>query len=941
MTTLGMETSPFDSSPFVSKSPRLYWQSRDPASPSRLNVENRSPTDQRDGSPSPSKRSSIENLKRASRVKNSNMFAREHRQEYDPSSSPNIERPLATGRPLSKQESEKVYGSRGINRLEKGAMLESSKIPIYSPPKSPPKFCEVLEISQTPSKAQSSPSKSSLSSKTRYAQIPILDPENGTWSEDENSIADRELPPGKSLHRHAKSVTFDAAPPQINEYEMTTPDPSSVASGSREGSYESAGNEEEDSFDRGSSIERDDSFDESLEDTEKTPVVLPEDWRFMSPATANDDLAAQIENPFNGSESSPAPTARASSAIDARTSLSRTDSANSNGERRPLPPLPAFGMPEFLRERSNSAGSLSASAERMSLGYDKKEPNSGIQIYEDQVANDDVAGLDEFQKPPRISRESILRKVKSQRQLINEDDYDFSSPTPDPLTEKDRIDQLHPDIPIPSLEVEPQVDYTEVDRIIKQEEDEESEIDVYSIPDLYSQHLHVEAYMDSMEDNQAFEDAPSHISRNQDEDDESHYSEDFEVERSLSKSPKDDEGPPTPKVNQSTDTGVRTEIGNGRRTSLPQFSSMLEEQDFGLGLNSFMTPPPALNEDPVKATSPSPNTPDSVIRHAIASSPLPESPSVPEPIATIKAPGTNLKTRPSITPADIRAMAETRRQVSGETPLVPTIPEKYQSRSSVVTEPEAFPIEHETFIKFDEGMSDFETSKLAKRKSSLVQLEIPVDRSDDELGFGLNKEFDRVMEAQKVAFKSLAPEPGLQSSSHGCAEYMAGQHFIPVTQNFADKRIRTQKGYLMRQNTKVVVASSASQEDAVDPIDANGTALRGTRSAGNSPRKSAHAQPWTTEPWNGKMRRKSLRQSGGSPQKKVFQGVAPPLPGQQSNVAGVLGSVTEDSVISGIEELEEGGEKGVLFVKVVRVKDLDLPLPKGMAELAFNWTILT
>jgi hypothetical protein len=35
-------------------------------------------------------------------------------------------------------------------------------------------------------------------------------------------------------------------------------------------------------FEAESSIERDDSFDASLEDIEKTPVVLPEDWRFMS-----------------------------------------------------------------------------------------------------------------------------------------------------------------------------------------------------------------------------------------------------------------------------------------------------------------------------------------------------------------------------------------------------------------------------------------------------------------------------------------------------------------------------------------------------------------------------------------------------------------------------------------------------------------------------------
>ena len=37
----------------------------------------------------------IERLQRASRVKNSNMFAREQKQEYDPTSIPVVERPLA------------------------------------------------------------------------------------------------------------------------------------------------------------------------------------------------------------------------------------------------------------------------------------------------------------------------------------------------------------------------------------------------------------------------------------------------------------------------------------------------------------------------------------------------------------------------------------------------------------------------------------------------------------------------------------------------------------------------------------------------------------------------------------------------------------------------------------------------------------------------------
>ena len=80
---------------------------------------------------------------------------------------------------------------------------------------------------------------------------------------------ERKLPEGRVLHRHAKSVTFDQAPPQVNEYEMTTPDPLSVASGSREGSYDSMGDEEDLSFEQGSSVDHDDSFDASLEDTDK------------------------------------------------------------------------------------------------------------------------------------------------------------------------------------------------------------------------------------------------------------------------------------------------------------------------------------------------------------------------------------------------------------------------------------------------------------------------------------------------------------------------------------------------------------------------------------------------------------------------------------------------------------------------------------------------
>lgn len=123
----------------------------------------------------------------------------------------------------------------------------------------------------------------------------------------------------------------------------------------------------------------------------------------------------------------------------------------------------------------------------------------------------------------------------------------------------------------------------------------------------------------------------------------------------------------------------------------------------------------------------------------------------------------------------------------------------------------------------------------------------------------------------------------------------------------------------MRQNTKLVVASSD-----VDKVDES----RGTRSAGNSPLKKDRPQSWTVEPWNGQ-RKKSARENV-SPRKKIGTGPAPPLPGFESNVG--LGIVTEEAPV--VEQNgAEGGERGRLFVKVVGVKDLDLPLPKSKCQL--------
>ncbi|KAI9786972.1 MAG: Bud site selection protein bud4 [Candelina submexicana] len=988
-TAFNEDSSPFDMSPFnVSDSPRLFWQGRDPISPGRFSSENTTSSMHRDSSPSP-KRSSIENLKRASRVKNSNMFAREHKQEYDPTSAPLIERPLASGRPLTVQAQGNAYGGRGLDGLRDNKTAPNghgtgSKVPIYSP-------------SASPSKNQVSPTKSSLSNQTRFSGIARpSNPENDMWAEDDEPSEDCQLPPGRVLHRHAKSVTFDEAPPQINEYEMTTPDLSSVASGSRDGSYDSVDEyeENEESFDRGSSTDRDGSFDASLEDIAKTPVVEPEDWRHMSPDVANGGLASRVADPFEDEGNSPQPAARANQSLGQRLTPTRTDSLNSNGERRPLPPLPGnMGVSQPYVDHEDSRPSLTASvrdsslqctigsasvskAEIKSIGgvqlsledrlrlmmvqdKDQSQPpeieqdifyscsspynesqilpdqhEAGtVHIHEDGAENDDVGALGDYQLPPRISRESILRKVKSQHQYTEETDYSYSSPGPGSSPERDALANLDPDVPLPSLEQGPQTEEAETSVIVKQEIEEDgtqSEIDVYSIPEMYNIRPHAGFLMDELEGDESVIRHDIDLRKSEDDDVESSYSQqsaDHDQPQSLSAHVSSEEGLLTPRPPSANDAQLPTAVPEAsNRMSLPEFASLLGEDDFGFGLQSYMTPsPPAATEvgvpEPAKAlplssletehsqeaiqrpitpveqllppmfpnqdstNQSTPRTPDSVIRHPIQpESPAPESPSVPEPVATVKAPGGRLKTRPSATPADIRAMASARRQVSGETPMVPPVPERHRERPSLSSESSSTSTE-----SYEDTKGAFESIAVEpKRVSSLVKLDMPVGGVGDDLGFGMDKEFDRVIETQK-------------------------------------------RGYLMRQNTKVIVASSNNDEFESGTRDTENNLSHGTRSAGSSPRKASHERghTWTTEPWNGKVRRKSVRQSAGSPQKRPSSGPAPPLPGKESNVTGGLGSVAENAPTSANDEVGDGGEKGRLFVKVVGVKDLDLPLPKG------------
>ncbi|RDW65438.1 putative bud site selection protein BUD4 [Coleophoma crateriformis] len=977
---LDRDSSPFQSSPFNASegnsSPRLFWQGREPTTPNRINTENLFAA--RETSASPTRRSSIERLQKASRVKNSNMFARELKQEYDPASVPVIERPLA--RTLHGN----AYGGSGLEGLRSPGKFghkkndSSSSIPVYNPTTSPysptrtPLASSGANGLRSPSsRDQASPTKSSLSS-SRFNPKASFDSENGTWSE-ENSFDEHELPEGRALHRHAKSVTFDAAPPQVNEYEMATPDLSSIGDTSRENSYDSAEEEDEDdSYLEGDTLEREDSFDASLEDTDKTPVVGPDDWRHASPNDNRGLMGPRFEDPFEGPEGSPMPDARPTTPADRRTSTSRTDSCGSNGDHRPLPPLP--GMTRSGSSLSDRGGrnlpspppaasvtkselqglpggkmSLEERLQLMMIQDDDKPktpeqqqrerrmrragqrergsqtPEPEISIHEDEDTLDDLPGLGSYQLPSRISRESILRKVNGQECSSRESDYRFSSPMASSSPERTALPD--PDVPLPSTEdisvLEDEED-EEGSVIFKPEPESEDELDVYAIPEMYEG-------PDSQfaERTDAYQDDVLEIGDTQSE---SQYTD----PNPAAEVREQHDDPSTPKAVLFDPIASKEASKEDAKKSLPDFGAFKNEE-FGLGLSSYMTesitlpPPPPAKDEPPKPEAPSmglaneylqqpeapkqrrllpspipdyegagwgpsedeyeePGTPDSVIRHPIPPSPPRESPAIPEKVATIKsASGSKLKTRPSATPSDLQAMREARRIVSGNLPDIPAIPDRHRNRPSLD-------------LTYDESSGDFVERKPSFKKRSLT-LDIGTD-----LGLSLDNEFDRVIEAQKVVFTQSILHSSSNNSVRQASEKQTKQ---PPLNDQANLRFQRQRGYLMRHNTKVVVASS--------DIDS------GTRSAGNSPVKMERPQSWTVEPWNGQTRKASLKNQS-SHRKKAPSGPVPPMPGQESNATG-LGVVSEEQPVDAAPV--EGAERGRLFVKVIGVKDLDLPLPKN------------
>ncbi|KAL1301623.1 hypothetical protein AAFC00_005848 [Neodothiora populina] len=1050
-TMINRDSSPFDSSPFHLKSPRLFWEDRATVSPAAADVEN---DPERSFSPEVSKRrSSIENLKRASRVKNSSMYARETKDNYDPSSSPMIERPL-NNRPWGGHLQNNVFTRNDSLRKENSPIKATVKppnrrsestndLPTMTPSNDSASSC-AADASTSPRKdAPLSPMRSSLAANSRFS---FPTEERAAWSDDDEDF--RASTP-RAQPRHAKSVTFQNSPPEVNEYEEQTPEPSSVASGSREGSYDSYDDDDDDddeeddeeeeeeeedgSFSHDDAGHNEDSFDASLEDTDKTPVVLPDDWRHASPDTARKDLVDDYDDVFEErGRGSPAPTATPLKGQ--RPPPFRTDSgashASDGSDFRPLPPIPGFASPR--RGRNESPRGLAMAAERASsLQRGLPTPPRAASVSKDEIlrmreatmnledrmglmalqeslsdvyktrngSNSNLAppaeisekapadrelteqhethedsdhdldhdseseyldDLHDFDVAPSISRESILRNVKSNR-FHDYDEYaDDHSALSSPGRDYAELANLDPDVAIPSRENSTNFGQ---DVVIKEEEDSFMELD--AIPALMADDDFEESPA-RMDDHERQSSVIHHQVEDVEESDSHYDDEESRYSSPMSEAPGGDasEGPGTPRASAQPmleDDAFLTPLEGANKDehseekSLPLLGlSSSDEYDFGLKeyitpsppstshgetaeprimtteaheeTNSVVNPPELFKPMTNSSLEERPHTPieegedldfsdaesfDSAIRDSITEDmlPIPEQ-DIPERRATIKTQG-KLRARPSGTPADLQAMIQQRRQVSVE---VPPIPDQYRVAS--LSGSEASETDYmDTELDNDESQtseapqaetaSDDVVSEQAdsfmdkeKRRQSHKQLKLDLDLpTESSSGLGLMEEFDRVIESQK-------------------------------------------KGYLTRHNTKVVIASnrnfsneSQMSQRPMSPPQSPGMeskpSTRGTRSAGNSPRKSSGGEKWlTAEPWNGKTRRKSTRRSSG---RRSNIGIASPVVAQEKALRTVDELTTTD-------EADENTERGRLFVKVVGVKDLDLPLPRN-DRLYFQLTL--
>ncbi|CEJ89384.1 hypothetical protein VHEMI05229 [[Torrubiella] hemipterigena] len=492
--------------------------------------------------------------------------------------------------------------------------------------------------------------------------------------------------------------------------------------------------------------------------------------------------------------------------------------------------------------------------------------NTATEEYQEEDTLADFSILGEFQMPAKISRESIMRRVNGNKVTERQSDFNFSSPVGSPeRNQATRELSLDPDVPIPSTE------NLNMGEIEEMEEPEDDSVIIHRDSEVYEEVL--DLYEVELDEDETEAPAPTVAdvkattepqSAPQPSPAETHAV----SQKSVSAEPpvqKEDTVEPAPTAPTALQS-LMTSLGKEELKKTPSPVEPIETLVSEPAVQRPQTPEKRTSKpeydgtgwgEPDDEYEDVPGTPESVLHHTVDDAFYTEEPAaIPEQMATIKASGSKLKTRISNTPSDLAAMREARRQVSHEVPHIPPIPAKHQNRLSR----DASLLQEELNRESLDNRGGF--------KSRGLTLDI-------DAGLSLDQDFERVIEAQK-------------------------------------------RGYLMRQNTKVIAASDQDGQDA-----------RRAGSANNSPIKEEdRPESWTVEPWNGQMRRKSTRRG------QTSGALAKSASGRQSHATS---HAIEDDLATDNGVLD-GNERGRLFVKVMGVKDLDLPLAKS-ERTWFNLTL--
>jgi len=906
-------------------------------------------------SPAPSpRRTSLENLKKASRVQN-NKLLKQHL--HSPSPSPTPSRPMSM--PPQSSGSPLKLDSTPL----KSSLTSPKKADPNSPPRAQttsPKNATLTSImrgdNSTPIRAPGRGKSSLLAS---YKVNGRSDIEEGTDGEDSTHTSPN----------RRKAVTFDEVPAQVVEYELITPVPS--VDGSPSMSYDSHDSDDDDEY-----------------DYDNTPVIEPDHWRDMPERVAT---PPRLGDPFRAS---PSPTGRPLPPLPG-TSLSRSDSASSN---RPLPSIPFKSQiqsqqqislhekMQMMMQKSNAelhpdpnahveeerafGTTLGISFEEMPLNEgENEETDDGSRtmspepVQKETTLDNYEAGAGpysksmqfdkefDFKRPKKISRDSIRRHVTRRDGSTSSVGSNESGETLSTVCDESEGGQSMVDeTRAVDMSIVPGHDSARpISRYGTRSPDAESEI-IASAGSEYTGGDNDSRYSgtdDSDSDATPTAGTPRAISPSAPPD---------PTENVPILSAPVPASPPTPPKED--------EVPEKRLSlSLPEFTA--ESNTDGLGLRAFMTPSPppitapsaAAEPTPVPSPEPTPlltatpilpppisprvqhldrsstpenqhigidedleRTPESVIRHKVYHSDgdseydddyYEETEGGEEADETAQVEGE----ADNFSRAEAPQIVEPRRSPS---PIPEDAATIRAPGGKLRTRPSATPADMAAMAAQRRQVSGDHTHAARMLGSSdeegSEEDEEDEDEDDDEEEEGDDGDGKEGTVSGPIDTKGKAPMRKASRKSLKMPTLDELNIDLNLDEEF-DRVIETQKrGYLMRHSTRVIHASSRD-------IDEEPTAR---------PQSHKRTQSWQVEPWKGSGRRRSTRNSLGQTGGQQ-DGTASSGPGQAGPTPAL--HLAPPPTIAGVEGQKpptppENGERGRLFVKVIGVKDLTLPMPQ-------------